>query len=271
MVTDGHPADMVTTVTRRAPRPGVHPRFRQRRVAVQKEEGRRRLRWVATVAAAVAVAGGGWGITRSPLVDIDEVRVTGANRTLLDSLIDAGKLEPGTPMLDVDPNTAVAGIERLPWIETVVVERMWPGSVVVRVAERAPVVGISRPGGGWALADATGRVLEWQDGPPAGLPHVHDARRIPRPGNSLEGPEVGAAQVAAALPGSLRALVGGVNMRGRFVELALNTGGVVRLGNPEREVAEKLRAAATVLKRVGPANVAVLDVTVPRSPVLARG
>lgn len=238
---------------------------------MRQAEGRRRLRWVLTVLAVVALVAGGWGLTRSPLLDIDEVRATGAAHTLLSDLIEAGRLEPGTPMLDVDPAGAARAIGALPWVEKATVERLWPGSVVVRVAERSPVVGLSRPGGAWALVDSTGRVLEWQDGPPAGLPHVHDAGKIPRPGGQLEGTAAGAARVAAALPGSLRTVVGGVNLRGRFVELALNGGGVVRLGNPDREMAEKLRAAATVLRRVGPANVSVLDVTVPRSPVLARG
>ncbi len=270
----GRPKAGRTTAEGRPAKPargGIHPRFRQRWVAVKKAEGRRRLRWLGSVAAVLAVVAGGWGLTRSPVLDVDEVRVTGAERTLLATLIEAGKLEPGTAMVDIDPSAAVTALEALPWVETATVERLWPGSVAIGVAERSPVVGLALPDGRWSLADATGRVLEWQDGPPAGLPHVHDAGRIPQPGNQLEGPAAGAARVAAALPGSLRTLVGGVNIRGRFIELALNAGGVVRLGSPDREVSEKLRAAATVLKRVGPENVAVLDVTVPRSPVLARG
>lgn len=251
-------------------RPRIHPRFRERWVAVKKEEGRKRLRWVATGTAVVAVAAGAWGLTRGPLLDVDEVRTTGAERTLLAEIMATGGLEHGRPMVDLDPGGAARRIEELPWVSKAEVERLWPGSVVVRIAERAPVVGLARRGGGWALADATGRILAFQDGPPAGLPHVHDAKNIPEPGGSLTGPAAGAAQAAASLPGALRNLVGGVNLRGGGVELALNAGGVVRLGNPERELQEKLRAAATVLKRVGPDAVAVLDVTVPRAPVLAR-
>jgi cell division protein FtsQ len=266
--TRARPAPASSPTAAKTPR--IHPRFRQRRVAVKKEEGRRRLRWVLWGAGLAGALAGAWALSRGPLLDVDEVRATGAERTLLDDVIEAGGLEHGRAMIDIDPAGSERSIEALPWVAEAVVERRWPGSVVVRVSERAPVVGLSRGGTGWALADRDGRVLAWQDGPPAGLPHVHDARRVPPPGEKLSGPTAGAADVAAQLPGSLRAVVGGVNLRGNSVELALTGGGVVRIGSPARQVPEKLRAAATVLKRVGPQVVAVLDVSVPRAPVLAR-
>ena len=249
----------------------VHPRIRERRVAVTKEAGLRRLKAVAAAGALAAAAVGAWALTRSPLLDIDEVRATGAERTQLDELIASGGLEYGTPMTDVDPATAASRITRLPWVRTARVERRWPGSVVVTVTERQPVAGLSQPDGRWVLVDADARVLVVIDGPPAGLPHIHDAGDLPGPGEVLEPDLEEAVAAAAALPESLKRVVGGVNLRGDGVELALTEGGVIRLGDPGRQLAEKLRAAATVLKRVGVEGIGVLDVTVPRAPVLARG
>lgn len=249
----------------------MHPRIRQRRTAVTKEAGLRRLKVAVIVASVTAVLAGAWGTTRGPLLDIDEVRSLGTDQTLLEEIVHAGNLKLGRAMTDVDPAGAAQGIARLPWVHTAKVERRWPGSIVVTITERQPVVGVARPDGSWALADGTGRVLAVIAGPPAGLPHVHDAEAVPGPGQSIGGDLGAAVTAAAALPESLRLVVGGVNLRPEGVELALTAGGVVRLGDPARQLAEKLRAAATVLKRVGAEHIGVLDVTVPRAPVLARG
>lgn len=250
--------------------PAIHPRIRQRRVAVTKEAGLRRLKLVAAAGGIAAAALGAWGLTRSPLLDIDEVRAAGAQQTPLEEIIASGGLAYGRPMIDIDPDAAAAAIRRLPWVESARVERRWPGSVVVAVTERRPVAGLARPDGTWALVDSSARVLVVIAGPPAGLPHVHDAEEVPAPGDRLAGDLAEAVSAAAALPESLRRVVGGVNLRAGGVELALSEGGVVRLGDPGRQLAEKLRAAATVLNRVGAESVGVLDVTVPRAPVLAR-
>ncbi|HUR49506.1 MAG TPA: FtsQ-type POTRA domain-containing protein [Acidimicrobiales bacterium] len=256
-----------TTPKRRSP---IHPKIKERRVAVTKEAGRRRLKAVAGAGALAAAAVGAWALTRSPLLDIDEVRAAGAERTMLEEIIVTGGLDHGTPMTDVDPAGSAAAISRLPWVASAKVERRWPGSVVVTVTERQPVAGVARPQGGWALVDKDARVLVVIDGPPVGLPHIHDAKKVPDPGQHLEPDLAEAATAAAALPESLKRVVGGVNLRGDGVELALTAGGVVRLGDPGRQLAEKLRAAATVLNRVGVDDIGVLDVTVPRAPVLAR-
>jgi cell division protein FtsQ len=248
----------------------IHPRIKERRVAVTKEAGRRRLKAVAAAASLAAAAVGSWALTRSPLLDIDEVRAAGAERTRLEEIVATGGLDHGTPMTDVNPAAAARAVERLPWVADAKVERRWPGSIVVTVTERKPVAGIARPKGGWALVDKDARVLVIADGPPVGLPHIHDAKKIPDPGQRLSPDLAEVVAAAASLPESLKRAVGGINVRGTGVELALNGGGVVRLGDPGRQLAEKLRAAATVLNRVGVDGIGVLDVTVPRAPVLAR-
>ena len=248
----------------------IHPRIRERRVAVTKEAGLKRLKIAAAAGLVVVLTAGAWGLTRSPLLDVDEVRAVGAVQTPLADIIERGGLDYGTPMGDIDPTASAAAIRKLPWVATARVERRWPGSVVVTVTERGPVAGVSRGDGTWALVDAKSRVLMVIEGPPPGLPHIHDAGDVPGPGALLPDELADAVAAAAALPESLRRVVGGVNLRPGGVELALTAGGVVRLGDPGRQLTEKLRAAATVLNRVGPEGIGVLDVTVPRAPVLAR-
>lgn len=248
----------------------IHPRIRDRRVAVTKEAGLKRLKIVAAGGLVVLVSASAWGLTRSPLLDVDEVRAVGAIQTPLADIIERGGLEYGTPMGDIDPGASAAAIRALPWVSTATVERRWPGSVVVTVTERGPVAGVSRGDGSWALVDQESRVLMVIEGPPPGMPHIHDAGKVPGPGAVLRNELAEAVAAAAALPESLRRVVGGVNLRPGGVELALTAGGVVRLGDPGRQLTEKLRAAATVLNRVGPEGIGVLDVTVPRAPVLAR-
>lgn len=250
--------------------PSIHPRIRERRVAVTKEAGRKRLKLAGAAAALVGTVVGAWALTRSPLLDVDEVRATGAEETPLEDIIATGDLVYGRPMTDIDPAAAAAAIRDLPWVEKARVERRWPSSIVVTLTERAPVAGVAQPDGKWALVDSAARVLVVIDGPPVGLPHIHDAEAVPAPGAVLTEDLAEAVAAAAALPESLKRVVGGVNLRPGGVELALSAGGVVRLGDPGRQLAEKLRAAATVLNRVGAPEVDVLDVTVPRAPVLTR-
>ena len=250
--------------------PRIHPRIRERRVAVTKEAGLKRLKVALAAGLAVALTAAAWGLTRSPLLDVDEVRSVGAVQTSLADIIERGRLAYGTPMVDINPGVSAAAIQTLPWVATAKVERRWPGSVVVTVTERGPVAGVSRGDGSWALVDRKSRVLMVIQGPPPGVPHIHGAGDVPGPGELVPDKLADAVAAAAALPESLRRVVGGVNLRPAGVELALTAGGVVRLGDASRQLTEKLRAAATVLNRVGPEGIGVLDVTVPRAPVLAR-
>lgn len=248
----------------------IHPRIRERRVAVTKEAGLKRLKLAGAAGGLAATVVGAWALTRSPLLDVDEVRAVGAEQTSLDEIIGAGRLERGRPMTDIDQRAASLRIGELPWVDRARVERRWPGSIVVTVRERAPVAGVAQPDGRWALVDSAAQVLTVIDGPPVGLPRVHDAEDVPPPGARLAEEVAEAVAAAASLPDSLKRVIGGVNLRPGGVELAITGGGVVRLGDAGRQLDEKLRAAATVLNRVGPAEVDVLDVTVPRAPVLTR-
>jgi hypothetical protein len=241
-------------------------------VEVRREEGRRRLRVVVGVTAVAVLAGGGWAATGSPLLDLDRVVVDGAVHTTPEEARFASGLRLGEPLVDVDETAAARGVERLPWVDRATVHRRWPGQVEIRVVERQPVAVTAVEGGGAALLDATGRVLEWVDGPPPGLPLLTGLASAGPPGSTLPPDGVAALSVAVALPDELRSRIVGVapdeGGRGE-VEIRLSPEGSVRLGPPV-DLDRKFDAIRAVFAQVDLGNLAVLDVRRPDSPVLTR-
>lgn len=247
----------------------MDPRIRRRRIEVRREAGRRRLRLLGGTAAVLALLGGAYGATRSPLLDVEDVRVTGAVGTSRDGIAAAG-LRPGRPMTDIDPGAAARRLEALPWVSRARVERQWPDTVSVRIVERSATAAAALPEGGWALADAHGRVLAWVAERPAGLVELRGAERPGPPGATLGPPTRAALEVLAALSLTPGARVGTVDLGfAGDLDLTLAAGPVVRFGAPV-QVEEKVTALRTIAEKVSLAHVAAIDVRVPSSPALTR-
>lgn len=247
-------------------RPRMDPRLRDRRIAVKRDEGRRRLRFLIASASVVALAAAGAGATRSPLLDVDLIEVTGARYVPADTVLRTAGVTRGDLMVDIDPSATARRIERLSWVADADVRRQWPGTIQVRVTERRAAAAIPVVGGRWATVDTTGRVLERTADAPGlvvvvDVPPIAGDRAPPRLREALT--------VAAAIPSRLLARVPGVALRADGLDLVLHPAGVVRFGRPEH-VQEKLTAVETLLDRVeGP--IAIVDVRVPNAPVLTRG
>ena len=250
----------------------MDPRIRRRRVEVRREEGKRRFRVLIGVTAVAAVAVGGWAANDSSLLDVDKVVVVGAVHTGAGEARSASGLRRGEPLSGVDREGAARGVEALPWVQDATVSRRWPDTVRIQVVEREPVAVTPSAGGGSALVDRSGRVLEWTDAPPPGLAVLASLTPAGPAGTTL-GPEgVAALSVAVVLPAELRARTAGVapaeGGRGE-VDIRLYPEGMVRLGPPE-DLDRKFAAIRTVLAQVDLRNLAVLDVRRPDSPVLTR-
>lgn len=248
----------------------IDPRFRRRLIEVRRREGRRRLRLVAGVTASAAALGAGWGASRSPLLDVDHVRLTGvAHSEPLRIIQTAGSL-PGRPMVDLDEGAAARRIERLPWVADARVRRQWPNTVSIEVRERAPAASVPAAGGGWALVDDRGRVLAPVVDAPADRPTLEGVAPAGAPGTLVPADTRAPLAVARALTPALRLRVGAVvRAADGELQLRLRTEAVVRLGDTGA-LGPKLVAADTVLAGVDPHRVAVLDVRVPDTPVLTR-
>lgn len=250
-------------------RPSIDPRIRQRRIAVRREEGRRRLRLLVGLATVTGLVFSGWAATRSPLLDVDGIDVVGALRTQREELVAASGISFGQAMVDIDEAGAVAGVSSLPWVLTASVARRWPDSVVIEIVERAPVAA-APAADGWAVVDATGQVLALVASSPSDLLALDGIAAAGPPGSVLGGSAAELLAVAAAVPTELRPLVTAVQAGDQGgVELRLQPAGTVRLG-PPRQLAEKFRAALTVLGQVDTQSLATLDVRIPESPVLTR-
>lgn len=258
------------------PRVPIDPRIRQRRIAVKREEGRRRLRVLLSAAAAVVTGAAGWLLTRSPLLDVDRIRVEGVARARPADVVAAAGVRRGMAMTDVRDGTVAARVRRVPWVATARVRRDWPGTVVISVREREPVATVRAAGDGWMLVDRTGRFLAPVPTPVDTLVAIEGTPRAGRPGGRLAPSAMGALAVAAAIPpervGQTRvvALLADGTVELRLAPVGPGPAGVVRFGPPER-IREKLVAVYTVLDHTDRRGLAVLDVTVPEAPFVVRG
>ncbi|MCZ7530870.1 MAG: FtsQ-type POTRA domain-containing protein [Acidimicrobiia bacterium] len=260
---------MTTTAEPRTPR-RVDPRIAERRTAVTRTAGRRRLRVILVILALIALAGVGWVLTRSPLLDVDQIDVQGTERTSPADVLGAVGIDRGDPILYVDTGAATARVEALPWVSEASVSRRLPDRVVVRVEERIAAGWIRIDDETVAIVDGTGRVLE--DDAPTSL-YIPELRGVgsttPVAGETLE--DTAGAAVAASLPEQLLARVAAVSTDGdgTDVRIGLTAGGEVRLGDPDAvDVDDALAAAVAVLDSLGERVVAYVDVRVPSAPVV---
>ena len=252
------------------PRLGMDPRIRERRVAIRRDEGRRRLHLLLGAGAVLAAIAASWGVTRSPLLDVDSVRVRGAATTSLDDIRRASGLDAKPQLADVDPDVVAARVERLPWVQEAQVERHWPGTVEVTLLERTPLAAVPSAAGGWALVDRTGRVLGAAPEPPPGMVQVA-AAPAPPPGEEVGAHVRSSLSVLEILPPLLSDRVNGLTVAddGTLDVHAVDLP-VIHFG-PPTQVRPKLVALATLVARANLQGVKAIDVRVPTAPVLTRG
>ena len=244
----------------------IDPRMRSRRIAVQRDHGRRRLKRLTIALGAIAALLGAMVATQTPLLDVDRVRVEGAGYTDSTDVRRAAGIDHGDSMVGVDTARAVARIEELPWIEQATVARRWPGTIDIEVTEREPLALVQVAEGQVALVDQDGRVLELGAAAPAGLPEVSGVG-----GRITEGEQLprGARDAMVALRALSERLPGVVASVSSDLDAALASGGEIRFGSIE-ELDGKIVAIETVLADVDLACLELLDVRVPGSPALTR-
>ena len=254
-----------------APRIAPHPRFKQRRVEVKRDEGRRRLRILVGTLLCAATAGAAYGVTRSPLLDVDTVEVRGAVHTANGDVLRASGLDSKPSLLDVDEDDIARAVEALPWVDSAQVTTHFPNRVEVSLMERTPVAAVPVEGPVWATVDDAGRVLEHLPaGPPPELMRIETPRVADAPGSSIDNAVRGAVKVHDALPelltGRVPTMV--VDEQGSL-ELRLD-GKISVLFGPSTQIEQKLLALTTLLTKTDMARVRVIDVRVPTAPVLTR-
>lgn len=247
----------------------IDPRIRARRIEVRRGQGRRRLQRLVDLGLLVAVGAGFALALRSPLLDVDRVRVDGAERTDDQQVLAAAGVEAGQQLVDLDLRAVATRVADLPWVAEAEVARGLDGLVTIVVQERVPVAVVGTAGAA-VLVDAGGRALgPVADQPDAasGLVLIEGLSDVPAPGAYLTDGDDAlalATRLAAVAPGLVQRLTVGEDLRG-----VLASGIQVRFGEVG-QLEAKVRSLDTVLRQVDLTCAAVIDVRVPDSAVLTR-
>ncbi|WP_436795655.1 cell division protein FtsQ/DivIB [Actinospongicola halichondriae] len=258
----------------------VDPRLRARRIAVRRDVGRRRLHRLIVLIVAAALALTTVIVLKSPILDVDEIEIHGAQATSVEAITDATGVDLGSALLLADLEAAQRSIEALPWIEEATVSRDLPGGVVVDVIERTPSAVVAS-GGSAVLVDPDGHVLSvadparYPDAVPTFPPFVRvvvddapEAATLPGPGGRVDASLLDAIAIAERVRGNPANVVAAVHLA-PTLRLELAGGGIVDFGDGDG-IDAKIDAFRTIHARVDQTCIDVLDLRVPTRPVLTR-
>ncbi len=255
-------------------RPAIDPRIRQRRVAIQRSRGRRRLRWITGALAVLVLLIAVVGALHTPLFSARAVSVSGLHPHTSDAaIVAAAGLEHQPPLISVDPGATARRVDALPFIASAHVHRHWPDGVTISVTERVPRLVMAGPGASWSVLDAHGRTLDVEAAPPPGLP----ALAVVTAGGAVHPARVGGTLTPAGsfglivcrtLPPAFSAQVVSVTEAAdATVSLRLNSGITVLLGT-DTDMEAKYEDVAAIIAHASLHGATTIDVTVPESPTV---
>jgi cell division protein FtsQ len=241
----------------------IDPRIRERRIEVQREAGRRRLRVLLVVTSVLSAAGLAFLTITSPLLDVDTIKVAGARHVTAAQVRAAAGVHVHDHLVFVDTGAVARRIERLAWVEHASVKSDLPGTLDITIGEYTPVAYV-RMRAGVMLVAANGHVIAAARTAPARAVEIRGVRRVPAAGALLAPPD--AAGIVARLPAALATRVAAVDVSGSGPVLDLAGGGEIRLGDTNN-VDAKAASALAVLAQFGTAHFAYIDVSTPDRPI----
>jgi cell division protein FtsQ len=249
-------------------RNGIDPRLAERRTAVIREQGRKRLRVLIVGAAVIVVVVGGWFLLHSAVFSARSISVTGNVHETASQVAAQAGLAGHPPLLDVNTAAAASRIERMPWVQTASVNVSWPDSVHIVVTEEKPRFVAREPGGSWAWLDANGRVLEVSRTRPTQLLLLSVPIAPRGPGTRLAAQDQVGLRVATTLPRSFASQVTGVTIEpGGWVQLTMTTPVLVDIGSTA-QLPAKYEDVSSILAGATLHNGDVIDVSVPDAPTV---
>ena len=254
-------SEVIDRKSSRNPSDNGASRFRLRRIAVRREEGRRRLRWFTVLGLGVAGIILVLLLLTSPLLSVRKVEVEGvvyANPELVESIVDG---IDGEPILTVDLDAAEEKLLMIPWVRQARVSMHLPSRVTIEVVERAPIAFFRSVDGFNRVIDRDGRVLDVIEGDPVDFTPIIGTGPNLSAGQNTEQPFLGAAELINALPSELRSrlLTVTVSPEGE-VSLALTNDVEVLFGRPD-DFQAKLVGVVNEIKRQGSRRYAIIDVS----------
>ncbi len=251
----------------------IDPRLRQRRIAVRRAEGRRRLRVLVGIVVLVALAGGGYALSRSTVFDLDTIEIDGAFGAEANQVAEASGLVVGTPMLDLDLGRAAEGIVALPWVRTAAVDRAWPGTVEIAVTRRIGVALLPVGEGSGVVIDAEAVAIARSETAAVGDLPVITLGPVGDLGD-VQTLALPALRLIDAMPLDLAPWVETFDIDDAgtgtpLLRLDL-VGDVVAIMGDDRDLDTKYEAVRSVLDQVDLAGICEIDVQVGDNPVLKR-
>jgi len=254
-------SEVIDRKSSRNPSDNGASRFRLRRIAVRREEGRRRLRWFTVLGLGVAGIILVLLLLTSPLLSVRKVEVEGvvyANPELVASIVDSIN---GEPILTVDLDAAEDKLLMIPWVRQARVSMHLPSRVTIEVVERTPIAFFRSVDGFNRVIDRDGRVLDVIEGDPVDFTPIIGTGPNLSAGQNTEQPFLGAAELINALPSELRSRLLRVTVSPEGeVSLALTNDVEVLFGRPD-DFQAKLVGVVNEIKRQGSRRYAIIDVS----------
>jgi cell division protein FtsQ len=254
-------SEVIDRKSSRNPSDNGASRFRLRRIAVRREEGRRRLRWFTVLGLGVAGIILVLLLLTSPLLSVRKVEVEGvvyANPELVASIVDS---IDGEPILTVDLDAAEEKLLMIPWVRQARVSMHLPSRVTIEVVERTPIAFFRSVDGFNRVIDRDGRVLDVIEGDPVDFTPIIGTGPNLSAGQNTEQPFLGAAELINALPSELRSRLLRVTVSPEGeVSLALTNDVEVLFGRPD-DFQAKLVGVVNEIKRQRSRRYAIIDVS----------
>jgi cell division protein FtsQ len=231
---------------------------------------------LAGIVAFAAITGGGQQARRGPAIGetfdalaasigfaIAQVEISGHTHTPESSIHDTLDLGNVRSLLRLDSAAVRERIERLPWIQTATVTRVFPDRLSISVTERTPSARWRRDDRIF-LVDATGRVLTQIQ--PGSVPHL--------PLVSGEGAAEHAAAILAMIeryPAIAQRMEMAERIDGRRWTLRLEGGPAIQLPAEGEAAALERLAAAGVMQGLSAMSASTVDVRVSDRMAVRRG
>ena len=122
------------------------------------------------------LAAAGWLVGFSSVLATERVTVSGTRLLSVDGVRKAAAVPIGLPLARQDTTAIAARVAGLAPVDTVTVDRSWPNTVSIKVAERTPA-GRRQDSGGYQLVDHAGISFETVSLLPAGVVERRHRRR----------------------------------------------------------------------------------------------
>ena len=132
---------------------------------------RRRLTWIVSGASIFLVVSFVTGAVYSPLLSLKTIQVEGASRVSSASVRAAVEAQLGRPLALVDFDSITRSLSKFPLIRSFVTETVPPDTLIIRIAERAPIATVATSSG-FSVVDPAGIVIDSTAERQPGLPLI---------------------------------------------------------------------------------------------------